>query len=72
MLQPGLKSSSHIVSGNRMRFEPGRSEAIRYDGSWMSSSALSLRVAPLLAPVARLNRRLVYANGLLGSTWPSA
>ena len=72
MLQPGMHSTSHIVSGNRMRFEPGQSEAIRYDAAWMASSALSLRMAPLLTPVARLNRRLVYANGLLGSTWPAA
>ena len=72
MLQPGLNSSSHIVSGNRMRFDPGQSQAIRYDAAWLSSAALSLRVAPLLPAVARLNRRLVYSNGLLGSVWPSA
>ncbi|MEC8442159.1 MAG: sulfotransferase [Cyanobacteriota bacterium] len=70
MLQPGMHSTSHIVSGNRMRFESGQSEAIRYDAAWMASSALSLRMAPLLTPVARLNRRLVYSNGLLGDTWP--
>ena len=70
MLQPGMHSTSHIVSGNRMRFEPGQSEAIRYDAAWMASSALSLRMAPLLTPVAHLNRRLVYSNGLLGDTWP--
>lgn len=71
MLRPGMHSTSHILAGNRMRFEPGRSDAICYDGAWMASSALSLRMAPLLPPVARLNRRLVYANGLLGSTWPA-
>ena len=65
MLQPGLNSSSHIVSGNRMRFDPGQSQAIRYDAAWLSSTALSQRVAPLLPPVASLNRRLVYSNGLL-------
>lgn len=72
MLQPGLNSSSHIVSGNRMRFDPGQSQAIRYDAAWLSSSALSLRFAPLIPSVARLNRRLVYSNGLLGGVWPSA
>ena len=72
MLQPGLNSSSHIVSGNRMRFDPRQSQAIRYDAAWLSSAALSLRVAPLLPAVARLNRRLVYSNGLLGRVWPSA
>ena len=72
MLQPGSHSKSHIVSGNRMRFEPGGSDAIRYDAAWLSSQALSLRLAPLLPPVSRLNRRLVYSNGLLGVVWPSA
>ena len=72
MLQPGLNSSSHIVSGNRMRFDPGQSLAIRYDAAWLSSAALSLRLAPLLPAVARLNRRLVYSNALLGRVWPSA
>ena len=71
MLRPGMHSTSHILAGNRMRFEPGRSDAICYDGAWMASSALSLQLAPLLTPVARLNRRLVYSNGLLGSTWPA-
>ena len=70
MLRPGMHSKSHILAGNRMRFEPGRSDAICYDGAWIASSALSLQLAPLLTPVARLNRRLVYSNGLLGSTWP--
>ena len=72
MLQPGLNSSSHIVSGNRMRFDHDQSQAIRYDAAWLSSAALSLRVAPLLPAVARLNRRLVYSNGLLGRVWPPA
>ena len=58
MLQPGLRSGSHIVSGNRLRFEPGQSHAIRYDAAWLTSPALSLRVAPLLPSVAAMNRRL--------------
>ena len=70
MLQPGLNSSSYIVSGNRMRFDSGQCQAIRYDAAWLSSSALSLRFAPLIPSVAQLNRRLVYGNGLLGDTWP--
>lgn len=72
MLQPGLNSSSHIVSGNRMRFDHGQSQSIRYDAAWLPSAAFSLRVAPLLPAVARLNRRLVYSNGLLGRVWPPA
>ena len=69
MLSPGTNSTSHVLSGNRMRFEPGRSDAIRYDAAWLASSAPSLRLAPLLPPVARLNRQLVYSNALLGQTW---
>jgi hypothetical protein len=57
---------------NRLRFEPGQSHAIRYDAAWLTSPALSLRVAPLLPSVAAMNRRLVYSHGLLGSTWPAA
>ena len=72
MLQPGLHSGSHILSGNRLRFEPGQSHAIRYDAAWLTSPALSLRMAPLLPSVAAMNRRLVYSHGLLGSTWPAA
>ena len=72
MLQPGLHSGSHMVSGNRLRFEPGQSHAIRYDAAWLTSTALSLRVAPLFPSVAAMNRRLVYSHGLLGDTWPAA
>ena len=72
MLQPGMHSTSHIISGNRLRFEPGQGDAIRYDAAWLSSSSLALRLAPLLPGVDRLNRRLVYSNGLLGAVWPPA
>jgi hypothetical protein len=72
MLQPGLHSGSHIVSGNRLRFEPGQSHAIRYDAAWLTSTAMSLRVALLLPPLAAMNRRLVYSQDLLGATWPAA
>ena len=72
MLRPGLHSSSHIVSGNRMRFEPGQSDAIRYDAAWLASKALPLRLAPLLPLIGAMNRRLVYGNRLLGTIWPSA
>ena len=72
MLSPGTNSTSHVLSGNRMRFEPGRSDAIRYDAAWLASSAPSLLLAPLLPPVARLNQKLVYSNALLGQVWASA
>ena len=72
MLEPGLNSRSHIVLGNPMLAKPVETHAIRYDAAWLTSPALSLRVAPLLPSVAAMNRRLVYSHGLLGSTWPAA
>ena len=59
MLQPGLHSGSHIVSGNCLRFEPGQSHAIRYDAAWLAFTTLSLRVSPMITLVAAINRRLV-------------
>ena len=72
MLEPGLNSRSHIVLGNPMLAKPVETHAIRYDAAWLTSTALSLRVAPLLPSVAAMNRRLVYSQGLLGASWPAA
>jgi uncharacterized protein (DUF2237 family) len=61
MLQPGQFSTSHVLSGNRMRFDAKRSAAIRYDASWMAAPT-GLGQAALAVPwVAALNRRLVYS-----------
>ena len=61
MLQPGQFSTSHVLSGNRMRFDPKRSASIRYDASWMAAPT-GLGQAALAVPwVAALNRRLVYS-----------
>ena len=61
MLQPGSFSTSHLLSGNRMRFDAKRSAAIRYDASWMAAPT-GLGQAALAVPwVAALNRRLVYS-----------
>ncbi len=61
MLQPGHFSTSHLLSGNRMRFDAKSSAAIRYDASWMEAPS-GLAVAALGLPwVAALNRRLVYS-----------
>jgi hypothetical protein len=72
MLQPGLNSGSHIVLGNPMLVKPFESHAIRYDAAWLTSTALSLRVAQLLPSIAAMNRRLVYSQDLLGASWPPA
>ena len=34
MLTPGRSSRSHILSGNRMRFDTERPARIRYDDAW--------------------------------------
>ena len=66
MLAPGLNSRSHILAGNRVRFDPERSSTIRYDGAWLGGAAPTAAHFGLLWPgVARMNRRLVYSNDLL-------
>jgi len=61
MLQPGQFSTSHVLSGNRMRFDPKRSASIRYDASWMAAPSGLAQAALVLPWVAALNRRLVYS-----------
>ena len=61
MLQPGSFSTSHLLSGNRMRFDAKSSAAIRYDASWMEAPSGLAQVALGVPWVAALNRRLVYS-----------
>lgn len=70
MLSPGSCSRSHVVEGNRMRFDPERNQSICYDGAWLASSSSGLKASLMLPPVAAMNQRLVYSNGLLGRVWP--
>jgi Sulfotransferase family len=65
MLTPGACSGSHILAGNRMRFDPSRSRSIRYDASWLHGPAWPASTALLWPGLAALNRRLVYTNGWL-------
>ena len=66
MLAPGQNSSSHILAGNRVRFDAARSRTIAYDGDWLGApSPTAAHLGLLLPNVARMNRRLVYSNGLL-------
>jgi hypothetical protein len=65
MVTPGETSKSHILAGNRMRFDPRKRARIRYDGGWLASGLLASRLAPLLPPVQAMHRRLVYSNKLL-------
>ena len=65
MLTPGASSTSHILSGNRMRFDQERTRMICYDGSWLTSAEMMVRLAMLIPPVSRLNQRLVYSNQIV-------
>ena len=64
MLQPGSYSSSHILSGNRVRFDSIRARQISYDGDWLSRPSGLAQFALLNPQIASLNRRLVYSSGL--------
>jgi hypothetical protein len=70
MLTPGAATRSHIVSGNRVRYDRERTSRISYDGTWLSSSSLVMRAALAWPPLAAMNRRLVYGQMLLGQSWP--
>ena len=62
MLAPMKHSSSHILSGNRMRFDAHRGSSIQYDYSWMQSRCGLAQISLLIPWVSRLNRRLVYPS----------
>ena len=65
MLAPGAHSTSHLLSGNRMRFDRDRSRSIRYDAAWMASRDWPIQLSVLVPGVAALNRKLVYSNKLI-------
>ena len=62
MLSPGSNSHSHILSGNRVRFDSKRSDTINYDYSWLHSTYAAVHLATLLPFVLAMNKRLVYSN----------
>ena len=70
MLLPGAYSKSHIIAGNRMRYDSERRDKIVYDGAWLNSSAASVQSSILFPPIKSLNKKLVYSNEILGSVWP--
>lgn len=65
MLAPGEHSTSHVLSGNRMRFDPEQRQRIRYDGSWMQAQPGLTHLAFQFPGLSRLNRRLVYSGSFL-------
>ena len=66
MLTPGVGTQSHILAGNRLRFDPLKSREISYNTSWLQGPAWPAQPALMLPSVDHLNRRLVYSNKVLG------
>jgi hypothetical protein len=64
MLEPLKHTSSHVLAGNRIR-QRASSNAISYDGTWLSSGSWLTQAAALLPFVGAKNRRCVYGNGFL-------
>ena len=61
MLSPLQNSDSHILAGNRVRFDAKRSASILYDAQWMAAPSGVAQMALVVPWVAALNRRLVYS-----------
>ena len=61
MLAPVAQSGSHILSGNRVRFDAEKGAEIQYDADWMSHGAGVAQLALAWPSLAALNRRLVYS-----------
>ena len=66
MLQPVLQSGSHILAGNRVRFDADRGRAIQYDSAWMRVGSGVAQLALALPALAGLNQRLVYSGRAKG------
>ena len=62
MLKPGLNSQSHILSGNRVRFDVQRSRSITYDYSWLRSTHWMVQMTPFMPFIQAMNQKLVYSN----------
>lgn len=62
MLQPVLQSGSHILAGNRVRFDLDRGRAIHYDSAWMQVGSGVAQLALAWPALADLNQRLVYSG----------
>ena len=66
MLSPGAYSKSHILLGNRVRWQGDRNQKIAYDGSWLACNKTSFSSLLFSVPlVAKMHRSLVYSNNLL-------
>jgi hypothetical protein len=58
----GLQNSdSHILQGNKMRYEPGRRDGIQYDHRWFHDTRSQL-AAMVWPPLRRFNETHAYGN----------
>jgi hypothetical protein len=53
----GARADNQSIFGNRMRFDADKTQAIRYDGRWLSDDAWLVPYA-LSFSLRRMNRRL--------------
>jgi hypothetical protein len=65
MLEPGSCSASHVLSGNRMRFDPTLRKKIQYDSTWIQGKPGLAHLALCHPGLSGLNRRLVYSADVL-------
>ena len=65
MLAPGSCSASHVLSGNRMRFDSSLRQRIIYDGTWMKAQPGLVHLALAHPGLSGLNQRLVYSADVL-------
>ena len=65
MLHPGGNSSSHILSGNRIRFDIDHCANIRYDASWLTCQSPAVSFALGIPAIASMNQRLVYSSKII-------
>ena len=65
MCTPGVSSGSHILVGNRVRFESERAASIHYDGTWLGQASTGVGIVAQMPPVRTMNQRLVYGNRLI-------
>ena len=55
------KSHSHIIRGNRMRFDSNKLSGIKYDARWKNNRMISF-LCPLFSSVMNWNDKNVYSN----------
>ena len=66
MIFPKAYSNSHVLLGNPVKNNASRFKSIKYDASWMSGNFDVVSSSCVFLPfVAKMNKQLVYSNGLV-------